>query len=401
MAACARAWAALGLVLLAVPLWAQGADRYEAQYGTPVDVSLDDILGSVGGYELKAVRTTGQLSMSDSGRGYVLRSRFAGSARIVPVNDISYQFEQEARQWVGRDVQITGVVGSNTGSQPDTDARASTGTSGETRVVITFWGYLGPEEKVDEKKLEGAPVSTLEWLLTNPGKRDGQLVRVVGKFRGHNLYGDLPTASRRQGGDWVIKDDVYAVWVAGKKPKGKGWELDANLKRDTSKWIEVVGKPVTRRGVVYIEAVHVALSKPPSATADAAPPPPPPPRPRVPPAVVFALPLDGESDVSPDTQRFYVQFNKDMDEASFEGRVELRYVGGQRPGERLFDAVRLDYDPGRRVLIVDPGDVLSYGRELELLLLPGIVDLDGLELVPSAPPEVEGAVAVLRWYIAG
>jgi hypothetical protein len=121
----------------------------------------------------------------------------------------------------------------------------------------------------------------------------------------------------------------------------------------------------------------------------------------VPPAVVFALPLDGESDVSPDTQRFYVQFNKDMDEASFEGRVELRYVGGQRPGERLFDAVRLDYDPGRRVLIVDPGDVLSYGRELELLLLPGIVDLDGLELVPSAPPEVEGAVAVLRWYIAG
>jgi hypothetical protein len=268
-------------------------------------------------------------------------------------------------------------------------------------VVITFWGYLGPEEKVDEKKLEGAPVSTLEWLLTNPGKRDGQLVRVVGKFRGHNLYGDLPTASRRQGGDWVIKDDVYAVWVAGKKPKGKGWELDANLKRDTSKWIEVVGKPVTRRGVVYIEAVHVALSKPPSATADAAAPPPPPPRPRVPPAVVFALPLDGESDVSPDTQRFYVQFNKDMDEASFEGRVELRDEGGQRPGERLFDAVRLDYDPGRRVLIVDPGDVLSYGRELELLLLPGIVDLDGLELVPSAPPEVEGAVAVLRWYIAG
>ena len=45
-----------------------------------------------------------------------------------------------------------------------------------------------------------------------------------------------------------------------------------------------------------------------------------------PPVVVFALPLDGEVDVPP-SSRFVVQFSKDMDEATFKGRVVLRYLG--------------------------------------------------------------------------
>ena len=81
-------------------------------------------------------------------------------------------------------------------------------------------------------------------LVTQPGHAaTGKLVRVVGKFRGKNLYGDLPARRARERGDWVIKDDAFAVWVTGKKPKGKGFELDASLKRDTDKWIEVVGRP--------------------------------------------------------------------------------------------------------------------------------------------------------------
>ena len=53
------------------------------------------------------------------------------------------------------------------------------------------------------------------------------MVTVRGQFRGENLFGDLPSASRRRSADWVIKDDVFAVWVTGKKPKGPGWSLDA------------------------------------------------------------------------------------------------------------------------------------------------------------------------------
>jgi len=174
------------------------------------------------------------------------------------------------------------------------------------------------------------------------------------------------------------------------------WGLDANLKRDTGKWIEVIGRPETRNGVTYVRAVQVRLTDPPRPTADAAPPPPPPERPKVPPVVVFALPLDGEGDV-PSDSRFVVQFNKDMDEASFTGHVMLRYAGPTLPGDREFDGIKLTYDQGRRALTVDPGDVLRPGRQIELMLLPGIADVDGLTLIPRTGLQVEGAVDVLRF----
>ena len=63
--------------------------------------------------------------------------------------------------------------------------------------------------------------------MTKPGKLDGRKVRVRGQFRGNNLFGDLPSASRRKSSDWVIKDDLFAAWVSGKKPQGSGWKLDA------------------------------------------------------------------------------------------------------------------------------------------------------------------------------
>lgn len=115
--------------------------------------------------------------------------------------------------------------------------------------------------------------------------------------------------------------------------------------------------------------------------------------------VVFALPLDGEQEVTRST-RFVLQFSKDMDESSFKGRVVVRYVGPVLPGDRAFDGVKLGYDQGRRALEVDPGDNLITGRAVELLLLPGIVDLDGLELTPRAGhAQGEEALDVLRYKV--
>jgi hypothetical protein len=219
---------------------------------------------------------------------------------------------------------------------------------------------------------------------------------VVGKFRGRNLYGDMPSKSGRDSDDWVIKNDVFAVWVTGKKPKGSGWVLDSGLKRDTGKWIEVVGRPETRGGVTYVRAMQLALTSPPTPTAEAQPPPPPPEKPKVPPVVVFALPLDGEAEV-PEDSRFVVQFSKDMDEQTFKGHVVLRYVGPVRPGDRTFEGLRLSYDGGRRALTVDPGDVLRPGRQIELLLLPGIADVDGLQLIPRPGRQIDGAVDLLHF----
>ncbi len=240
--------------------------------------------------------------------------------------------------------------------------------------------------------------------MTKSQQHDGKMVTVRGQFRGGNLFGDLPSASRQRSSDWVLKDDVFAVWVTGKKAKGPGWNLDTGLKRDTGKWLQVTGRVLVNGPVVTIQATDVVLSKPPSADAPAAAqaqaPPPPPPRPKKPPVVVFSLPLDGERDVPPDAV-FKVQFSKDMDEQSFKDRVVFRYAGRPQPGDNALDAKRITYDLGLRTLQVDPGDMLRPGRVVELLLLPGIVDLDGLALETRPGKNAGAATDVLRFQVAG
>ena len=114
----------------------------------------------------------------------------------------------------------------------------------------------------------------------------------------------------------------------------------------------------------------------------------------VPPVVVFALPLDGEPVRS--SARFVIQFNKYMDEDSFTGHVRLQYADA--PGSAL-DSVKLAYDEGKRALVIDPGVTLEPGRKLECLLLPGIVDADGLSLIPRRTRAAQDVVDVLRYDV--
>jgi hypothetical protein len=389
------AFALLSMAGTAAAQFDEGAaeSRYDVQYGKPVDVSLSDLALNPEMYESRAVRTSGRLERSFDNRDlYYLRDLNA-AVTLVPMQDVRAPFDNDARTWMGQVIQVTGVV----------IARMSSGGgvgADQPPVVLNFWKYLGPESKESKGKQAPASELTLEALVGQPGKRDGQTVRVTGQFRGRNLYGDLPTRSERDSADWVIKDDLYAVWVAGKKPKGPGWSLDPGLKRDTGKWIEVVGRPITVNGVTYIRATDIKLTGPPSANAQAAPPPPPPERPKVKPVVVFALPLDGESEVARDA-RFVVQFSKDMDEATFAGHVVLRYAGPVMPGDRPFDGARLTYDEGRRALTVDPGDILRPGRQIELILLPGIVDIDGLPLTGRKGPVAGNDVVDVLRYLVG
>jgi hypothetical protein len=363
--------------------------RYEMQYGEPVDVSLDDLIQMPEPYYGRAVRTTGTLDLlyAAGDRGWALRS-FSGRVIIVPVRDVYARFQDDAHQWFGRDIEITGVL--ERGEDPERRAPVP---------VLQFWSFYGPEEEEPEKRTPPEELS-LEDLVRRPGQWDGRQVRVVGQFRGANLFGDLPSASRRKSSDWVLKDDVFAVWVTRKKPEGKGWKLDAKLRRDTGKWLAVEGRVRSFGGVVYISAAEVALTKAPSPTAEAKAPPPPPPPPLKPPVVVFSLPLDGERDIAPDTV-FLVQFSNDMDDTSFENRVGLRYAGRPRPGDRALDAISTWYDLGRRALVVDPGDLLRPGRVVELILLPGIVDLDGQPLEPRPGRDPGGAADVLRFRVEG
>jgi len=389
------ALAAVAAFLVAAPARAQITNSYgydyEARYGKPVDVSITDLVFNPDSYRDRAVRTRGRLDLGASGsRNYQLQDSLSAAVRIFPLPEVAANFESEAPTMLGQDVQVTGVF-----QVADSSARIAGGSAPVG--TIQFWGYVGPPEREGKGPLKALELS-LQALVTGAGKRDGQTLRVVGQFRGRNLFGDLPVRSQSDSADWVIKDDLFAVWVTGRKPKGDGWELDPKLKRDTGKWIEVVGRPETRGGLTYLRAIRVSLTTAPSATAKAQPPPSPPEKPPVPPVVVFALPLDGDAEVPPDS-RFRVQFSKDMDRASFEGRVLLRYVGPTRPGDRTFDAVTLSYDEGRRALTVDPGDVLRPGREVELLLLPGIADVEGLALVTRPGRSAGEAVDLLRYRV--
>jgi hypothetical protein len=376
---------------LAAPAAAQVSD-YEMRYGQVVQVSLDDLLSMPESYVDRAVRTQGELEMEPSTDRvlYSLRGTFGGRLYLYPTAEAGYDWEQNARQWMGKEVEVTGAVG-----------MGSSATTGQHVVYLLLWGYLGPP---DEKRARSASAEvTLEDLVMKPAQHDGKTVTVKGQFRGKNLFGDLPSASRQRSSDWVLKEDLFAVWVSGKKAKGAGWTLDPDLKRDTGKWLQVTGRVRVDQGVVTLQATDVVLSKPPSrgaqSLAPAQAPPPPPPRPTKPPVVVFSLPLDGERDVPPDSV-FLVQFSNDMDEQSFKDHVVFRYAGRPQPGDNALDAKRVSYDLGRKTLKVDPGDLLRPGRVVELLLLPGIVDLDGLPLETRPGKNPGNAADVLRFQVA-
>jgi hypothetical protein len=252
---------------------------YDSTYGRPEVMELEEIARGVGNYRKKAVRT--KAVVDGFGGGYYLL-KGPGAARVlgIPVPELA----SEVNNFLGREVEIVGLVRTlpdkqaclpcvGTPCMPESKCEDPLLTAlpdhqgSMPPQSITFWKI------VDLTDLRGVlPGSqeylTVESLVFNPGPLLNRKIRVLGQFRGRNLYGDLPPKSERGPLDWVIKDGAYAVWVVGKSPKGSGWSLDVTLKSDTGRWIEVTGKPETIDGVVYLKAQGVRLAK--------GPPPPPP-----------------------------------------------------------------------------------------------------------------------------
>ena len=386
-----RLVAALGLLLGIAASAAPQVNDYEARYGPTIDVSVDSLIDMPEQYDGRAVRTRGTFELILTGRqqNYGYRGTFGNYLYVLPRQEIAGTFEEQARRWSGREVEVSGSV--ERGQNPDT---------GQSMVYLYIWGYMGPPDEKAKRPVSSE--TTLEDLVTKPEKFDGKTVSVRGQFRGENLFGDLPSASRERSSDWVLKDDVFSVWVTGKKPKGQGWSLDASLKRDTGKWLQVVGRVRARNRAVTLEAFEVTLTKPAAERVAAAPTPEPTPtptpRPRRAPIVAFSLPIDGEREVAQDTV-FQLQFSRDMDEPSLREHVLLRYAGRPQPGDNSLDAVRFSYDGGLRTLRIDPGDLLRPGRVVEVVLLPGIKDIDGAPLEARPGVRVGAAADVLRFQV--
>jgi Bacterial Ig-like domain len=236
------------------------------------------------------------------------------------------------------------------------------------------------------EKATPPPAPSIRALALEPDRYVDQRVTVKGQFRARNLYGDLPQApaeAAKPKGEFVLRSADAAIWVLGKQPKGRGFQLDTASRIDTHRWLEVTGVVRQARGIVWIDVVDIAETKPvkDTVTVDATPETPL----LIPPEVLFSAPTQDETDV-PLTTTVRIQFSRDIDPQSLKGRVNVSYLGAQSSerGEPQPPGItaQLRYDPGNRVLSIGFSAPLERFRTVNVELVDGITGTDGAPLKP-------------------
>ena len=204
-------------------------------------------------------------------------------------------------------------------------------------------------------------------------------VKIIGRFKGRNLYGDLPFAIAKAKWDFVVQSAEGALWVTGIRPRGKGFDLDPAKRVDTGRWVEVTGV-VRRQGVTpYIEASAISLATAPEeAVAVTLPERPPQP----PPTVIFSAPIADDQSVDR-AMPIRIQFSRDMDPRSLRDRVRISYVApaGSAPpaAPPQFTAA---YNDAVHAIEIKFSQPLESFQQIKVELLEGITALDGQPLSP-------------------
>jgi hypothetical protein len=227
---------------------------------------------------------------------------------------------------------------------------------------------------------------TLRQIALEPGNYVGKQVRIAGQFRGRNLYGDLPQGPGLSQWDFVLRAADSAVWVTGLRPRGRGFNLNPGARVDTGNWLLATGVVKEGKGLVWIEAQQLALTKPDIEIRNAETPPIPQMGP--PPEVIFSDPAEGELDV-PLKAAIRLQFSRDMNPESFKEHLRWGYtaadavnVGTATPREAP-RSPQFKYDRARRALEIqlDLDESAPY-RDVVIELLEGIAATDGAKLKP-------------------
>lgn len=221
--------------------------------------------------------------------------------------------------------------------------------------------------------------TTVRSVVLEPERYADRGVTLTGRFRGRNLYGDMPEAPGESRWDFVLRSADAAVWVVGKEPRGDGFELGLLRRADTGRWLEVTGQVRVEDEMVLVEAGALRLAEPaaePEPIADAEP------APLPPPVVIFSAPVADDIDVPPDTT-VRVQFSRDMDPDSFEGNVRVRYLGAPAADAVTEEPViETAYRGRNRVLEIRLDFELERFRSVQVDLLEGISASDGEPLAP-------------------
>jgi hypothetical protein len=224
------------------------------------------------------------------------------------------------------------------------------------------------------------PGPTIRAIALAPDRYAEREVKVVGRFRGRNLYGDLPTPLNKSKWDFVLQSADAAVWVGTMRPRGEGFDLDPGARVDTGKWLEVIGVVRVQGPLAWIEASRIQLTSEPTevpveiVTPD---------RPREPPPqVIFSAPVPDEVDVGLATT-VRIQFSRDMDARTIPDRIRVSYAPGP-PGRTPPEPPRFTatYNEGSRAIEIRFAQPLERFQTVKIDFLAGITAFDGQALEP-------------------
>jgi hypothetical protein len=219
---------------------------------------------------------------------------------------------------------------------------------------------------------------TVRAIALTPEQFDNRTVTLVGRFRGRNLYGDVPQGVAKSKWDFVLQSADGAIWITGLRPKGNDFDLDPEARADTGKWLEVTGVVHRDAGSLWIAAQSLRRAAAPAdlpveaPVAVVAPDPPP--------TVIFSAPIADDTDISP-AGPVRIQFSRDMNGKSFANRVRISY-GGPTPPAAAPPPFTVAYNDGNRSIDIRFKAPLERFQVVNVHLDEGITAIDGQPLKP-------------------
>jgi Big-like domain-containing protein len=216
-------------------------------------------------------------------------------------------------------------------------------------------------------------------IVLTPEAYTNHEVTLSGRFRGRNLYGDLPGPLNKSKWDFVLQSADAGIWISGLRPRGRGFDLDPGARVDTGRWLTVAGTVRVEGNNVWLEAKTIEQSAPVSeAPVEVEVPVTPK---EAPPTVVFSAPVPDDTGVER-TTTVRIQFSRDMDPKSFKDHVRVVYVPpaqGQTPEP---PNITTRYNPGNLGLEIKFAAPLERFQTVRVELLEGITAANGDPLAP-------------------
>jgi hypothetical protein len=223
---------------------------------------------------------------------------------------------------------------------------------------------------------------TLRAVALSPEHYANRAISVVGRFRGANLFGDLPQAVGKSRWDFVLQSADSAVWVTGLRPRGKGFDLDVQARVDTGHWLQVSGTLRHDGALTWIEATSIApATAPTESPIEVTVPRPPEP----PPTVVFTAPIAGETDADRSTP-IRIQFSRDIDPRTIREHIRVTYTSPAPPpagAPASPPSFTARYNEGNHSVEIKFAEPLDRYRGVKVDLLEGI--LSNIDNQPLAP----------------